>query len=191
MKWMVFVALVACSKSAAPPAKPAEPKPAPKSTWATPAGWRGETIPFPLDFAKSIQHTGEEELRFPKGMFDPASGEYWSYAFTWRTQDAAELDANALAAELTTYFKGLIAAVDEKKKIAHPEEIVVQAKGNGHFELTAHVFDAFKTALPVDLVGWAERTPCESGALWVVVLAPEKTSIRAELDTLAKSAKCY
>ncbi len=160
--------------------------------WPLPPGWRTEVIKFPLDFAPTISHRGEEVLRFPPGFFDPASGDYWSYAFIWRTEDPAQLDAAALGAELTAYFRGLIAAVDKQQRIQARDEIVARAEpdGAGRFRLTAHVFDAFKTAAPIDLTGWAERRPCHTGALWVFVLAPAGTTIRPQLDELARAASC-
>jgi hypothetical protein len=205
MRWLLMIVLVACNGASKPaktepakpePAKPADPVAA--ATWPVPPGWRSETIPFPLDFAPTIAHTGSEELRFPKGFFDPASSEYWSYAFTWRTTDAAELDAGALASELTLYFQGLIAAVDEKKQISEADRKTIVARAEAaagseaniaRFKVTAHVFDAFKTGQPIDLAGFAERLTCKTGALWIFVLAPEKTSIRAQLDELATAAR--
>jgi hypothetical protein len=109
----------------------------------------------------------------------------------WRTDDAAALDAASLSAELTTYFRGLIAAVDEQKRITARDQITATAAGDGaRFSLRARVFDAFKTAQPVDLVGWAERRACATGALWVFVLARDGSPIRAELDVLAGEARC-
>ena len=184
--------------NATPQATPTETAPTttakPATEWPLPAGWRDEVIPFPLDFAPTIQHTGIEILRFPKGFFDPASPEYWSYAFIWRTTDAALLDEKQLADELTLYFRGLIAAVDDKQqRIKDRDAIVAKVTKEGdepRFTIEAHVFDAFKTAQPVHLVGWAQRETCPRGALWVFVLAPEKTSIRTELDELARAASC-
>lgn len=75
--------------------------------WPVPAGFRSETIPFPLDFAPSLAHRGVEHLRFAPSFFDPAAPGYWSYAFVWRLDDPAALAPDALAAELTTYFRGL------------------------------------------------------------------------------------
>jgi hypothetical protein len=171
-----------------------QPEPTERSaTWTLPAGWRDEVIPFPLGFAPSIQHTGIEVLRFPAGFFDPASPEYWSYAFIWRTTDPAVLDAQQLGDELTVYFRGLIAAVDDKQRVEDRDAIVATAVKEGdepRFTLKAHVFDAFKTAAPVDLVGWAARRTCPRGALWVFVLAPAATAIRAQLDDLARAASC-
>jgi len=157
-----------------------------------PPGWRSEVIKFPLDFAPSIAHRGFEDLRFPPGFFDPASGDYWSYTFLWRTEDLAQLDAAALGAELTAYFRGLVAAVDQKNRITARDEIVARATADGpaRFQLSAHVFDAFKTAAPLDLAGFAERRPCRVGALWVFVLAPAATQLRPRLEELARAARC-
>jgi hypothetical protein len=181
MPRLAVVAFVAC----------ATPRPVAPAPWPVPAGWRSEIIPFPLEFAPALAHRGKEEIRFPPGFFDPAAGDDWSYAFVWRLDDPARLDAAALGAELTAYFRGLVAAVDTDHKIATPELIVARADGAGpRFPLTAHVFDAFKTAAPIDLVGTAERRACGAGALWVFVLAPVATTIRAQLDALAASAGC-
>jgi hypothetical protein len=204
--------LVACSNgsrtstsTASPAPSPAAPSPAalpsPSSAappWPTPPGWRTEVIPFPLDFAPTIAHRGEEELRFPPGFFDPASGDYWSYTFVWRTDDPAQLDATALGAELTAYFRGLIAAVDKQQRIGIKarDQILARATpdadgpGPATFRLAVHVFDAFKTAAPIDLTGWAERRPCRTGALWIFVLAPARSAIRPQLDELARAASC-
>jgi hypothetical protein len=183
---------VAAAGSAAPGAGAAAPGSQTDPQWAVPAGWRTEVIPFPLDFAPTVEHQGQEVLRFPPGFLDPASGDYWSYAFVWRTEDPAELGGAALGTELTAYFRGLIAAVDQKQRIQARDEIVARAEpdGAGRFRLTVHAFDAFKTAAPIDLTGWAQRRPCRAGALWMFVLAPEKTAIRAQLDELARGASC-
>jgi hypothetical protein len=159
--------------------------------WAVPDGFRSETIPFPLEFALSVTHQGVEELRFAPGFFDPAAPGYWAYTFAWRTTDPAELDAAALGVELTAYFRGLIAAVDEAKTITDRGAIVARAEAAGpRFTVTAHVFDAFKTKLPLDLVGWAERHACGSGAVWRFVLAPADSSLRPQLEALAAEAAC-
>ncbi len=184
----------AASASAPAASAPAPAASAPAAPWPTPPGWRTEVIPFPLDFAPTIAHRGEEELRFPPGFFDPASGDYWSYAFVWRTEDPAQLDAAALGAELTAYFRGLVAAVDKPQRIgiAARDQILARATPDGpeRFRLDAHVFDAFKTAAPIDLTGWAERRPCRAGALWIFVLAPARSAIRPQLDELARAARC-
>jgi hypothetical protein len=110
-----LVAVTACGRSAEPSARYAELSPGvsfePRSDWPVPAGWKSETIPFPLEFAPALAHRGVEELRFAPGMFDPAAPGYWSYAFVWWLEDQAPQDAASLAAELTEYFRGLLTSV--------------------------------------------------------------------------------
>src|SRR2546421_12684367 len=105
--------------------------------------WRSEVIPFPLDFAPAIAHRGEEVLQFPPGFFDPKSPARWSYTFVWRLDDAAELTPDALAAELTAYFEGLVKAVDPAAK----EPVSVQVAAD--YTIRAHLEDAFKTHEPI------------------------------------------
>jgi hypothetical protein len=160
--------------------------------WATPPGWQAETIPFPLAFAPALAHTGVEELRFPPGVFDRTAPAYWSYTFVWRTVDPAALDAAALSDELTSYFRGLVAAVAEPPPSgAAAEQIVVRAIAQGaSFTLAASILDAFGDGGPVELTGRAQRTPCRTGALWVFTFAPSGSSFRDEIEALARSATC-
>jgi hypothetical protein len=159
--------------------------------WRVPAGWRTETIAFPLGFAPTVAHEGFEELRFPPGMFTAGAPDYWSYVFVWRLDDAARLDASQLADELTRYFRGLITAVDaDKHQVKEPERVVATARVDGdRFAIAADIFDAFGDGRAVELQGWAQRHDCGSGVLWTFVLAPAATSIRAELDELAGAAR--
>jgi hypothetical protein len=181
--------IIACSSPA--PTPTAEPTTKRAEPWAIPAGFRGETIPFPLQFAPAVAHRGVEQLRFAPGFFDPAAPGYWSYAFVWRTDDPAALDATALGGELTAYFRGLIDAVDEAKQISDRDAIVAKATAAGpRATLTVHVYDAFKTKQPLDLVGWAERRACGAGALWSFVLAPAASALRPQLEALAAAAAC-
>jgi hypothetical protein len=91
------------------------------SAWPLPAGWRAETIPFPLDFAPELTYQGEEQIRFMPRFFDPAAPTYFSYDFAWILDaKAPPLDSAALAAGLTTYFRGLCDAVGGKKYAFDP-----------------------------------------------------------------------
>ena len=188
-RFAVIFWLTACGAPAAAPSAPLAAPSAPLAAWPVPAGFRGETIPFPLDFAPGLAHKGVEELRFAPGFFDPSAPGYWSYAFVWRTDDAAAMDAASLGGELTVYFRGLIAAVDDKHEIADRDAIAVRATPSGaRLALAAHVYDAFRTKQPLDLAGWAQRTACGSGALWRFVLAPAGSAVRASLDEAAAGA---
>ena len=178
MRRLFVLALAACSSGAA-------------TTWQIPAGWKHELIPFPLEFAPSLGHTGVEELRFPPGFLDAGAPNQWSYAFAWRLHDPAAMDAAALGDALAVYFRGLLGAVDGDKHRLEPTKITTTAVMQGdHFELTAHVFDTFHGAEPVDLVGTARRATCGGGALWTFVLAPPASPIRPQLDAVAATAAC-
>ena len=166
-----------------------------RSTWRVPDGWKKEVIPFPLDFAPSIAHQGNEELRFPPGFFDPASPARWSYAFVWRTKDAAQMAPDALAAELTTYFTGLVHAVHPEGPppadgVPHLGSIPVHVEVATDYSIRAHLEDVFKTHEPIELTGRAERRACGDGAVWIFVLAPATSGIRPELEQLARAADC-
>jgi hypothetical protein len=194
-----FVVVAACggATTTSTPSDPAKPDPVPaprpSPTWPLPDGWRTEIIPFPLGFAPTIEHRGLEEIRFAPGFFDREAPGYWSYAFVWRLDDPADLTAAALGTELTTYFRGLVAAVDGDKKRVDPTTIVVHASASGAtFSLVARVFDVFGDANPIDLTGTAERRPCpDNGSLWIVTFTPnDKPTFRPQLADLARSAAC-
>lgn len=113
----------ATSAAPAPPSSSASPAVisfAPARDWSVPAGWKSETIPFPLPFAPQLAHRGVEELRFAPGMFDPAAPGYWSYAFVWWLEDRGPQDGAALGAELTAYFQGLLRDVAASRAAKRP-----------------------------------------------------------------------
>ena len=124
-------------------------------------------------------------------MFEVGAPGRWSYAFVWRTDDEADMDALGLAAELTAYFRGLLVEVDGDRHRVDPDGIVVDAAASGNgFTLSAHISDAFGDASAIELSGTALRTSCGSGALWTFVLAPPASTVRGQLDELARQAAC-
>jgi hypothetical protein len=186
-----LVLVAACGSGT--PSTPTPSPSAPAPTWPVPVTWRSETIPFPLGFAPELVHRGVEELRFPAGFLDPTSPDYWSYAFVWRLEDDPAIDATTLGRELTVYFRGLIAAVDEDNQITERDAIIARATPVTEppgFALTAHVFDAFKTKLALDLTGTATHVACPGGgALWTFVLSPNPATL-PQLTELAGKASC-
>jgi hypothetical protein len=187
MRWLFVLIAVGCGAPApAPPATPAG------HGWPLPEGWKREEIPFPLGFAPTLNHQGVEELRFPPGFLVAASPNRWSYAFEWKLTDEADLDAAALGAELVTYFRGLLVAVDADRHRFDPTAITARATplGDG-FAIEAHVFDAFGDAAAIDLVGTARRHMCAPHrVVWRFVLAPSTAPIRTTLDDLAATRPC-
>src|SRR5215471_14982261 len=58
----------------------------------TPQGWTSEIIPFPIEFAPSINYSGVEDLRFTAGWGNAQTDEYWSYAFLWWLEGSPEIN---------------------------------------------------------------------------------------------------
>lgn len=155
--------------------------------WPVAEGWRSETIPFPLEFAKDLPYSGVEELRFAPGMFKPDQDGYWSYAFVWWLEGKPALDAPALEHSLTRYFAGLITDVAKEKGYPidparfsasiHP----VTAAGDklGHavraYAGTVDSYDAFATGKPLvlNLEVWVWDCP-QAGRRVALVLASPK-----------------
>ena len=146
---MPALALLAVSLLAAGTADAGPPKP--PFAWVVPAGWRTETIPFPLDFAPEVKHRGLEELRFPPGMFKPDAPDFWSYAFVWWLEGETALSAEALERELTDYFRGLSAVVGKKYSFESSRFKCRLKAGEGAITGTIDTYDAFKTGKPITL----------------------------------------
>lgn len=162
-----------------------------KPVWPVPDGWGREQIRFPLEFAPSLAHRGMEELRFSPGFLKAGAANRWSYAFQWELTDAADLDATALAAELTAYFRGLLVSVEGDRTRFDPSAITVSAQKAGDaFAVTAHIFDAFGDGAAIELEGTAKRTVCGARVVWRFVMAPAVSPIRKALDELAAVAPC-
>ncbi len=165
--------------------------PVARTPWPVHEGWRSELLSFPLEFAPTLPYRGVEEIRFAPGFFDPEAPGYWSYAFAWRLEAYPAFEPTAIGAQLTTYFRGLVAAVDEGNEITDRDSIVVRAAGTERrLTLTAHVIDPFTTKRPVDLTGTALQMACPTGALWVFTFAPANSTLHRELDALAARAAC-
>lgn len=166
---------------------------APGFTWPVPAGWRGETIPFPLEFAPDIPHRGVEELRFAPGFFDPAAPGYWTYAFAWVVTGERPLDPARLARELTAYFRGLTAAVAGGKKDGLPPpdldrvEVRLEPDGRG----TVRTFDAFGDGRQIDLDVAVVVQPCGSGkAVLFSAVRRGQPPLSPSVDEVVRSFRC-
>jgi hypothetical protein len=118
---------------------------APPFAWPTPPDWRGETIPFPLDFAKDLPYRGVEELRFAPDFFDATAPTYFSYVFVWWLEGEPELGEQMLERDLVAYFAGLSDAVGGKKFTfdpAHYRATLAPREGGG-FEGVVETYDPF------------------------------------------------
>jgi hypothetical protein len=172
MKSLVLAALLlgACSSSP-PPAPAAAPAPSPAFDWPIRDGWRGETIPFPLEFAPTLAYRGVEELRFPAGFLEPGSTHFWSYLFAWVIEPPLP-DAPAISRDLAAYFEGLARAVSEGRHDLSkvPFTATITGDESTGFTGTAAAFDAFETGQPVSLHIRATAVDCPTSGKRALVM---------------------
>jgi hypothetical protein len=102
--------------AAAPPTQSRASVEAAELHWPALEGFKSETIPFPLDFARDIVHRGLEEIRFSPGWGDPKAPDYFTYAFVWLLEPPAVIDAATLKGDLQSYFSGLMTATGREKQ---------------------------------------------------------------------------
>ncbi len=154
----------------------------PSFTWPVPEGWKTETIPFPIDFAPDVHHTGVEELRFSPGFGNPEAPDNWTYAFAWVLDDDATVTEATLAEELTSYFRGLSMAVGSKKFDFDPKHFAAHfearpaASGSKAREYTGTVetYDCFRTGKPITLHLLVRAFPCRGGKWRAVLVAASR-----------------
>ena len=190
-----LVAVAASGANATEPVASARPS----FQWPVIEGWRKETIPFPLEFAKAIPFAGIEELRFSPGMFEPGQGGYWSYAFVWWLDNRPTLGAAEIETTMQRYFAGLITNVASEKKHpidpAHFGASVRAVPGvltkSGHavhaFAGTVDSYDAFVTGAPIvlNLEVWVWDCP-DAGKRVALVLASPKPATAPIWGSLRK-----
>ena len=169
-------------------------------TLPTPAGWRTETIPFPLAFAPELDYTGLEELRFAPGMFTAGAEDYWTYAFVWWIPLATDAGAERLQADLEAYFFGLTRVVARGKGFdpGNPtyEATLTRIDGSSPGRLRGRVvtFDAFTTRSPVELNVRIENHPCDQAGrrALIFLLSPqgEDHAVWGELERIREGFRC-
>ncbi len=165
-----------------------------------PAGWRTETIPFPLEFAPGLPYRGVEELRFPARFLEPADAWYFSYGFVWYLAAPGPADAATLERDLVAYFRGLAVAVGgEGRADIAAHRFAAQLDGDaaaGGISGTVDAFDPFATQQPVSLRVRISAAPCvTAGRIALVFIASPRAAadgdeVWAELGRLAGAFRC-
>src|SRR5262245_29243918 len=145
-------ASLACE--APPPMQPAPTPPGSGIDWPVPAGWKHEAFALPPDFAPEFPYRGTEELRFMPGWSSPTAPDFWSYDLVWLLDERPQFEAASMAAALTTYFRGLSAAVGGSKYPFDPSRYraeLTAVSGSAPPRIAGRVFsyDAFQTGLPL------------------------------------------
>jgi hypothetical protein len=192
---LAALGLVACA--AEPVASPTTTSSADLNTapfsWPVPAGWRSETIPFPLGFAPTLPHRGTEELRFAPKFFDPKSPTYFTYSFAFVTEDKAPMAPAVLATELTTYFRGLMSAVtgSPSDPSLHNATIVPDPQHDGIMLGTVHTIDGFGDKRALELHLEATTVTCGNRQVVIASLSPRADdAIWTELRGVRASFTC-
>ncbi len=188
----LLAASVACGGAKTAPANATRAPSSTASTWATPAGWKHETIPFPLDFAPTLAYQGSEELRFMPGFFDANAPGYWSYAFAWDVAAGSAPKApEVLAAQLQTYFDGLATAVADGKFAIEPSHLELKSSPASEWSGAGTVFDAFQAHQRVTLSLTARIRTCRGRDVVIVSATPSAdAAIRDALASLLAAYPC-
>ncbi len=77
-------------------------------SWVSPNNWEGAVFDVPTWFAKDMQYSGREVIRFHDGFYDAQSTGYWTYAFTLLIEQTNMPSIKDLKEETKRYFVGLV-----------------------------------------------------------------------------------
>lgn len=164
----------------------------PTFTWPTPAGWRAETIPFPLGFAPTLPYRGVEELRFGPRFFDPSSPTYFTYAFAFVVEGAPDFSPEVLAADLRTYFTGLASAVTGAPSEPALHRAAIVRGDDGELHGAVQTIDAFGDRRRLDLHLEAESRVCGQRRVLLASLSPHPPAspVWQELRAVRRAFRC-
>jgi hypothetical protein len=184
-----------CAASPSPPPRPkdgasaAGPASAPETTaggmstvapsetatsfaWPKPDGWKSETIPFPLEFAPTLDYGGLEEIRFAPRFFAPASETYFSYSFAWVLERPAPIDAERLSRDFETYFAGLSRAVKPARFDAKAHHARLASSAPGRYHGTVQTVDSFGDGRALELHVDGRELTCGKRRILLFTLSP-------------------
>lgn|GEM_PF-451627 len=133
-------------------------------------GWPAETFPLPPGFAPGLP-TGRESLRFAPGWRDPATEDFWSYAFVMWIDEPAP-GAARVRELLEDYYNGLMDAFSGDREIETPARVEITSRGPHRFEAQMHLIDAFATFEPIDLRVLIDTAP----------LAADQSTLRVRIS---------
>jgi hypothetical protein len=170
MRPLALALLVACAACTTP-----KNPPPPKQTevhWPPPAGWKKETLTFPLGFAPSLPYHGHEALRFAPGFFDANAEMYFTYTFAFILDDAPPFTAEGFAKDLRAYFQGLMSAVGKKPSPPELHAATLTADDPRRFHGTAQTVDAFGDGRKLELNVVGETLLCGDRRIILASLSP-------------------
>jgi len=115
-----------------------------------PDNWQSEIIPFPLNFAPTIDFVGFEDLRFSPGWSDSTSQEFWAYSFAWYIEMDSAMTVSKLTKSFNNYYDGLMGVdlhnqADITNSTQLDKTLCLFVKTNAGFTGKMRVYDAFFT----------------------------------------------
>jgi hypothetical protein len=119
-------------------------------------GWGIERFQIPIEFAPGIKYNGIEDVRFTKGWGEPASNEYWSYAFLWYLDGKPVIDEKDIEKNLSMYYDGLIGRNVEPRKI--PASLVKATKVTMK-KIPTHKGDQSTFSGTIDMLDYMQQKP--------------------------------
>ena len=128
--------------------------------------WLKEIIHFPIGFAPEINYEGYEDLRFAKSWRDQAHPDFWCYTFVWHVKGIQKPTLEELDGYLTSYFNGLMTAVNKKENFTIPETNVMLTKTDPSkeaYDFTGKIemYDSFTSETVITLNVRISITHCE------------------------------
>ncbi len=144
-----------------------------------PENWRSEVIKFPLKFAKILDYSGAEHVRFAPGWGKEDAKDYFSYAFLWEIDQNPKLSSEKLEHEMEIYFDGLMNMVAKMnlkllKKIPKSKAFFEKVNDSVYAGKIL-TYDAFTTKKEINLNTIVEYKFCklENKHLVLFTLSPQ------------------
>lgn len=164
----------------------------------TPEDWQA-AAPFPLTryIPAELGVGGVAKLRFPPGMFDPESEQYFSFVMGWWVEEGPQLDGTGVSTLLEAYYEGVADREDDPAAEVAPVRVTLQG-GNGApdhpFVYTVEAHDPFAAHGPVTAGVRAYVPGCGSeggqGVYFEVSPQPEDHPIWKTLAGVRQGARC-
>lgn len=150
------------------------------------ADWQSERIPMPSDWAPDLPR-GYELIRFAPGMYQADAKDYFSYVFALMWERQPTLDQEQLTDIVEQYYRGLVRAVADAKKLDIPaEDVAVSVTGKApEFRVLVTMYDPFVTAERITL-----SMDVTAGISCVQVKASPKPREHPVWRQLARAAAC-
>jgi len=160
----------------------------PPYQFEVPAGWGHERIPFPIEFAPSIDYKGVEDLLFMPGWADPASPEHWSYAFLWWLDGTQTFNLDKINTYLAAYYTGLVSRNKHDRNFSVMVTSMKRQDGTFQVGITMPDYHTGKQ-IRLNCIIHVKELKNNTAVLFEVSPQPFKHRVWTELDKLVNGFK--